>query len=96
MNLPYMHTPCRDCPFRKDTLKGWLGERRMTEIVEASTFPCHKTIGNRKQCAGHMLLKGAENEFVAMAGIMKIELDLKGRELVFDNEQECINHHKHG
>ena len=35
--LPIMQTPCNNCPFRKDSLKGWLGSERMTEISESET-----------------------------------------------------------
>lgn len=41
--------PCADCPFRKDSLKGWLGEERAQDIADAvtendQTFACHKTV----------------------------------------------------
>ena len=42
--------PCGNmCPFRIDCLKGWLGEKRATEIIDAltredKTFACHKTV----------------------------------------------------
>ena len=42
MNLPRVKKPCSNCPFRKDSLKGWLGEERMQEIVNADSFTCHK------------------------------------------------------
>ena len=94
MKIPCMTHPCKACPFRKDTLKGWLGEKRMTEILDTDTFPCHKTKGDRKQCAGHMLLKGDDNAFVRVAKAHELDLGLTGRELIFDNEQDCLNHHK--
>ena len=74
MKTPIVKKPCKDCPFRKDTLKGWLGEDRMTEFLNADSFICHKTTGgtlrDRKQCAGHMLMKGHENAFVRHAARM--------------------------
>jgi hypothetical protein len=41
--------PCADCPFRRDTQKGWLGKPRAEEIADAllrddKTFACHKTV----------------------------------------------------
>lgn len=98
-----MKKPCVNCPFRKDTQYGWLGEVRITEILAQESFVCHKTVDyseevnndtNRLQCAGHMLLKGESNAFVSLANKMGFTLNLKGRKLVFDNEQDCINHHK--
>ena len=86
MNLPNRKTPCKNCPFRKDCLEGWLGKNRMSEILQSSSFPCHK---NKKlQCAGHMILKGEENEFVQMAKIMKISTSLKGHKLIFEKEED--------
>lgn len=98
--LPAMPAPCNGCPFRKDTLKGWLGAERMEEILAQTSFLCHKTTGgkneDRKQCAGHMLIKGNANILHALAMSSKdvFEFDLSGRELVFETEQDCINHHK--
>ncbi|MBM64114.1 MAG: hypothetical protein CL484_14290 [Acidobacteria bacterium] len=89
--LPHIQKPCRDCPFRKDTLKGWLGKQRMVEILAAESFVCHKKTD--MQCAGHMLLKGGENAFVQLAGRLNIPLDLSGADLVFDTETACITHH---
>ena len=89
--LPNVKQPCTDCPFRKDTLKGWLGRERMGEICEHDSFVCHKNTG--LQCAGHMLIKGNGNGFVRLAERLNMDTGLNGRELVFDNSIECINHH---
>jgi hypothetical protein len=95
--LPYLRQPCSGCPFRKTTLKGWLGEERIEEILRADTFVCHKTTKgqtrDRRQCAGHMLLKGKKNSFVLLTELMDIDLKLSGRDLVFATEKECIKHH---
>lgn len=100
MNLPNMKSPCADCPLRKDSMPGWLGKKRITEILKDKIFVCHKTVDyengdleQRKQCAGHLHLKQEQNEFYALANSMGADLGLKNRELVFDNEQDCINHH---
>ena len=90
-SLPNIKRPCCGCPFRKDTLKGWLGERRMTEVLKADTFVCHKD--TNKQCVGHMLIKGVSNSFVRLANKIGYKLDLSGNELVFNDYQSCIKHH---
>lgn len=90
-SLPNVKKPCGDCPFRKDTLNGWLGAERMTEILDQQSFVCHKK--NHLQCAGHMLMKGESNSFVRLAGRLNIKLDLSGKDLVFDSNEECIDHH---
>lgn len=91
MNIPCMKSPCKNCPFKRDTLKGWLGKKRMTEILNSDSFVCHKNTS--KQCAGHMLIKGDENSFVAFAKLIAVDLGVRGRELVFDSKQDCIDHH---
>ncbi|MBO9492204.1 hypothetical protein J7384_17720 [Endozoicomonas sp. G2_1] len=91
-SLPNVKKPCAQCPFRKDTLKGWLGSERMTEILEQQSFVCHKK--QHLQCAGHMLINGDKNDFVRLAGRLNIELELTGKELVFDTQKECIEHHE--
>lgn len=40
--------PCKLCPFRRDCLRGWLGEARAGEIAgslgwDGGTFQCHET-----------------------------------------------------
>lgn len=33
LKLYMKKTPCKDCPFRKDSLVGWLGEKRAKQIA---------------------------------------------------------------
>lgn len=91
IKLPYVKKPCKDCPFRKDCLRGWLSRSRMDEILESDTFVCHKNTD--LQCAGHMLIKGNANAFVRLANRLGFKMRLRGRELVFDTEREAIEHH---
>jgi uncharacterized protein DUF6283 len=91
-SLPNVKKPCAQCPFRKDTQKGWLGSDRVADIIRQSSFVCHKK--THLQCAGHMLLNGDKNQFVRLANKLNIELDLSGKELVFDSAQSCVAHHK--
>jgi len=100
--LPNIKTPCKDCPFRKDTQKGWLGKERIEEILNQKSFVCHKTVdykngdmNGRLQCAGHMHMLDGKNEFVALARMLNIDTGLTGRELVFNNPKDCIKHHSH-
>lgn len=91
MLLPNVKKPCKHCPFRKDSLKGWLGEERMAGILNSDSFVCHKKTD--LQCAGHMLINGDSNSFVRLANRLGIELKLSGAGLVFDSQQDCIEHH---
>ena len=94
MNLPNMKKPCANCPFRKDSLAGWLGKDRMTEILEQDSFTCHKT-NKQMQCAGHMIILEERNHFYELAVRLNFDLGLSGQELVFESEEDCINHHTH-
>ncbi len=40
-----------------------------------------------------MILKKNENAFVQIAERFGINVGLKGKELVFDTEEDCIKHH---
>jgi hypothetical protein len=91
MSLPHVKKPCAQCPFRKDTLKGWLGAERMAEILHQGSFVCHKK--KHLQCAGHMLINQENNEFVRLAHRLGFSLELSGKELVFDSHDACITHH---
>lgn len=94
MKLPIIKTPCNNCPFRKD-VEPFLSGQRAAEIADAESFVCHKTIHKElKQCGGFMLISGDDSEAVRLAKALRIDLELKGRELVFDNKQDFINHHK--
>ena len=89
--LPHMKAPCRDCPMTKQCPPGWLGSKRMSEILQQGSFVCHKRTD--LQCAGHMLLQGQDNDFVALARRLDMLLDLRDRARVFDTAAECIAHH---
>ncbi len=91
MKLPRQKKPCANCPFRKDSIKGWLGEERMRSILNNNSFVCHKNTD--LQCAGHILILDNKNAFVKFAGRLNIDLNMQGRELVFDTAEDCIKHH---
>lgn len=92
IKLLHCTKPCAQCPFRKDSMKGWLGKKRMIEILKAKSFTCHKT--NKKlQCAGHMIIKKHENDFVFLALRLGLKLNLSGHDLIFESEKELILHH---
>ncbi len=90
--LPNMKAPRQDCPFRKDTLKGWLGAKRMSEILAADSLVCHKKTD--KQCAGHMLINGQRNAFFRVATRLRLPLNLGGANKVFASTAACIGYHE--
>ncbi len=89
--LPHITSPCGQCPFRKDSLAGWLSNGRMESILKQDSFVCHKR--NDKQCAGFMLVQGVQSTYVQIAGRMGLDLNLQGHDLVFDSKSACIEHH---
>ena len=50
-------------------------------------------MSKRKQCAGFLLLKGNEAQTVEIVNLLKIDLNLQGRNLVFDTKEDFIEHH---
>ena len=95
---PHMKAPCQECPFRKDALRGWLGDDRVKDIANQESFICHKTIHtsdsrDKRQCAGHMILRGESNDYVRLAKILGVNLCLKNKELVFDSIEDMALHH---
>lgn len=99
VKLPYCKSPCSNCPFRRDVQEGWLGEERMEGILKQSSFVCHKTAYGKEedklQCAGHMTIKGENNDFVQLANRMGLDTTIRNQHLIFDNEKDLIKHHKH-
>jgi len=91
MRLPFVKTPCRDCPFKKDSLKGWLGKERISDILNSDSFVCHKN--TKLQCAGHMIINSNNNIFVRMSGNIGIPLELKNKKAIFPTKDKCIKHH---
>ena len=97
MEQTYCQKPCANCPFKKESLKGWLGEKRMQQIVDADSFVCHKD--NTRQCAGHLIVNkkdkdNSDSMFLRVAKSFGIELDLKNEDSIFDTKQQVVNHHK--
>lgn len=91
LKIPHVKQPCSNCPYRKDSKKGWLGKERMSDFLEGDNFLCHKN--TKLQCAGHMIIKGDRNVIVRTAAMLDIPITLEGQELVFDKEDDCIAHH---
>lgn len=90
----YNRKPCADCPFTIRDVKVFSKERAM-HVLSADSFVCHKTIGKgqeKRQCAGHMIIKGNENSFVAVAEQLGIELELCTQSDAFSKE-EFINYY---
>jgi hypothetical protein len=93
MKLPYCKKPCSNCPFKKDTLEGWLGRDRAQQISDAKSFVCHKN--TKLQCGGFLAFKQNTNgdaDWLHVAKLLKIELKIDGSN-VFDSQEEMLNRH---
>ncbi|HBC3591452.1 TPA: hypothetical protein KDZ08_003284 [Vibrio parahaemolyticus] len=64
----------------------------MTSILDSGSFVCHKK--THLQCAGHMLINGQKNDFVRLASRLGMEIELSGKEDIFDSREACIEHHE--
>src|SRR6478609_9415624 len=88
------HTrPCSDCPWRRDSLPGWLGSRTADAWLKSAhgedmTY-CHTVLG--PQCAGLAIYR---------ANVCKIPRDPealrlpKDCETVFASPNEFLDHHE--
>lgn len=100
--------PCKNCPFRKDSLKGWLERERALEIsnavlIENKTFQCHKTIGlkHASHCAGTLILykhgkiKYHTNSLIQIAERLGMYEPSKLDESIecFHTQEDFVNHH---
>jgi hypothetical protein len=84
-------TPCSDCPWRRDSLNGWLGgtsKEKWIQIAHSDTVvPCHTLKG--AQCAGISVYR-ANVAKMAYEPNLKLAAD---RKLVFSWPPEFIEHH---
>lgn len=103
------HTkPCKDCPFRRKSLPGWLGDNDLEDFTIAAVsdvpMPCHLTPGagaapgfemhpNASQCAGRGIFLSNMCKSPRDKDILKLPAD---REAVFSRPQEFVEHHSRG
>jgi hypothetical protein len=86
------HTkPCSDCPWRRDSLSGWLGGATPQQWIQTahsdSTVSCHTLKG--VQCAGIAVYRANVCK-MAYPPNMKLPAD---RERVFARPDQFIEHH---
>lgn len=76
--------PCNECPFRKNSLPGYLGGFSTQETLQAVTgednFDCHLTREDgeeRMACAGRMLFASSLGKSFRRKDLEQIRLQLK-------------------
>jgi len=87
--------PCSNCPFRRDSMKGWLGEDRAQEIshditTEQKTFSCHKT--NDLDENGD-IIETKKTEYCAGALILLEKLELPNQMMRIAERLGIYNRH---
>lgn len=86
-------TPCSDCPWRRDSLQGWLGSLSPRAWLSAAhgedTADCHTTRG--PQCAGLAIYRSNVCKRPRNTAALVLPKD---RELVFSSPVEFLTHHE--
>lgn len=85
-------SPCSDCPWRRDAIKGWLGDAKIEEWLQCAhgevTIPCHVHLG--VQCAGSAVYRTNVGKSPRDPDILRLPVD---RDLVFATPLEFRGHH---
>ena len=91
-------TPCRDCPWRRIAMPGWLGEQYTPEEWRSiahsdAKMPCHRTIGKKVelQCAGMSIYRANVVKSPRDLAVLRLPQD---KELVFATPDEFVTHHR--
>jgi hypothetical protein len=91
----HQHTrPCSDCPLRKDSLSGWLGDGKPAEWIEMlhgeTRIECHTLAG--AQCAGAAIYRTNVAKLPRDRSLLRLVGDRVG---VFTSPQQFLEHHEH-
>lgn len=84
--------PCGDCPWRRDSLKGWVGGLTADQWLRAAhgedRIDCHTRRG--PQCAGAATYRGNVGKLPRDQELLRLAPD---REAVFSRPDEFLEHH---
>lgn len=100
------HTkPCRACPWRKDSPRGWLGDAAPIEFLETAEaevrMPCHLHVDYERedwrdaaeiapQCAGRAVYFANRCKKPINPALIQLAPD---RDEIFGNPQDFLDHH---
>ena len=92
VSVPEQHTtPCGDCPWRRNSLNGWLGgytkEEWITIAHSDSTIDCHTC---DKQCAGIAIYRANVGKLPRDPQAIRLPKD---KENVFSSPMQFLEHH---
>lgn len=84
--------PCKDCPWTRTSLKGWLGGSTVEEWLQAvhgeTLIKCH--VCSNQQCAGAAIYRRNVCKILADERLLVLEKDT---ETVFANPMQFKEHH---
>src|SRR5689334_14865841 len=101
-------TPCRECPWRTQSAKGWLGAATPVEFLQTSEaehrMPCHMHVqyedqdwqlqaNQAPQCAGRAIHFANRCKQPQESTLLSLPAD---REAVFTNPQDFVDYHTLG
>lgn len=106
MTIKKQHkTPCRECPFKKTSARGYLGASHAVEFLDISEsgqhMPCHMKVKyeeddwqeqarNAPQCAGRAIHYANRCKTTRGTAVMEAKVD---EENIITWPQDFINHH---
>lgn len=87
--------PCRDCPWRRKSLEGWLGSLTADEWLQAAhgeaRIDCHVHVAPPMQCAGAAIYRANNLKRPRYKEILVLPKD---PDQVFSMPKEFRDHHK--
>ena len=100
--IGHCQNPCKECPFKKNSLRGWLGGVSVADSIEIalseSDFHCHMTreTSKVKHCAGRMLFASKTAKKFRNQEMEEIRLSILKNNGVDEilNVTEFKEHHK--
>lgn len=85
--------PCKDCPWKRNSLKGWLGEASPEDWLHTArgegVVKCH--VVKNQQCAGIAIFRGNICKSPRNKSCLVLPAD---RETVFSWDDEFLAHHQ--
>lgn len=109
MCIAHNTKPCDECPFRRKSLPGWLGQYSIKGILQwfgfQMSFPCHKTMTHNEKgmhfwtpkerhCAGALIMLQKMKEPNMYMQNPKLFSGIEDRPDVFNNFDEFTEHHR--
>lgn len=86
-------TPCSDCPWKRDSLPGWLGSHTANEFIAMAhgevQYTCHVIVN--QQCAGMAVYRRNVCKQPHDPATLRLPAD---RETVFATPAQFLEHHK--